>query len=761
MLTSLLDTIGDWNPQLLRELKGHLKPLKIGVAIALALITQIVFLIIVWGQLPGEIAPGSLEVTTYPQIQMNYGNTGPLSVHRLQYSYPLAKHPNYDIGTNGLEPYSHLVKEGDRILAINGQPLSWDETGENNPLGKQDLVERSLEQPFVEEIQQLRLLPPVAEQAARTLRQQVPGTMVDLTLARDGWSDPIEVSIPRIVVSIRTNSYCLPLENWQTQVQGGDRLRRACSAAVGSQQYTIDWFQWHRNAFWGLSITLLFPMLILGTYVLINNLLKEERDGTLNFIRLSPQSAREILLGKMMGVPALIYLAVAVTLPLHLLHGLSAGLGGWVLIGFYGATVAIAFLTFSMALLLGMVNMSLGMVQAWLGAGAVFLIQLLCLQASRYAHVNDGSAVSWALMFTPFSVLRDVGGPPFVDGYWGEDALFQWFGIPMISVVVILLLLANAALLSRWVWHALERRFFNSTSTLLSKAQSYGLTLVVNLAAVGFSWHAWAPISEEKVDPTYAPYSPPSYWIEQHLLFLLLLNLGLWVAMIVALSPQRQSLHDWARYRHVLPASTAQPGQPSWNKFPRRSFWSDLIWGEKSPIVVAIALNLLIGAGCIFLWTLYQVFLSVGDWSMFAMSIIVALQHSDGFSLLALAFIVLLGTTNILLICTTIAQLIFLKREKHALPTALLVLLVLLLGIPITLGLTSTQPGAYPAVWFVLFPWVSVFEPFTFVGAGILGLFGQWMILGLLNGWLFRWLDKIGTSESKDVLTGTKGLLPE
>ncbi|NEQ97527.1 MAG: hypothetical protein F6K30_12520 [Cyanothece sp. SIO2G6] len=764
MLTSLLDTIGDWNPQLLRELKGHLKPIKLGLAIALALLIQLVFLMIVWGQLPGQIEPGYLYVTTYPKIEMDYGNTGPLSISHLEYNYPLEKHPNYDISASGLEQYAHKVRVGDRILAIDGQPLEWDETAEDNFRSKRQVVETALEQPFAEEIRQLRVLP-MAEQAARTLRQQVPGTMVDLTLSREGWNEPIEVTIPRIVTSTRTNFHCLPLENWQTEIQGVNRRYSPCSATVGSQQYAIDWFQWHRDAFWGLSITMLFPLLILGTYVLINNLLKEERDGTLNFIRLSPQSAREILLGKMLGVPALIYLAVAIALPLHLFHGISAGLGWGVMAAFYGATGAIAFLTFSMALLLGMVNMSLGMVQAWLGGGAVFLIQLLCLQASRHASSSDGSALSWTLMFSPFSTLRGVGEQPFVDGYRAGESLFQWFGIPMVSLVVLILLLANTVLFSRWVWHALGRRFFNPTSTLLPKAQSYGLTLMVNVAAVGFSWPAWLKPAEKmhhlELEPDYSAHMPSSHWVENHLLFLLLINLSLWVIMIVALSPQRQSLHDWARYRHLLPAAATSSGHRSRTKFPRRSFWAELIWGEKSPIVVAIALNLLIGGVCVFLWVTYQAFLSVGDWSMFAMSIVVALQHSDSLSLLTLAFIVLLSTTNILLICTTIVQLIFLKREKHALPTALLVLLVLLLGIPITLGLTSTQPGAYPAVWFVLFPWASTSEPFTFAGAGILGLLSQWAILGLLNWWLFRWLEKIGASESKGVLTGTKALLTD
>ncbi|RQH23304.1 hypothetical protein D5R40_27115 [Okeania hirsuta] len=51
-------------------------------------------------------------------------------------------------------------------------------------------------------------------------------------------------------------------------------------------------------------------ILIGGVYMLVADLAKEKRLGTLNFIRLSPQSIQKILLGKLLGVPILIYLAL-------------------------------------------------------------------------------------------------------------------------------------------------------------------------------------------------------------------------------------------------------------------------------------------------------------------------------------------------------------------------------------------------------------------------------------------------------------------
>jgi ABC-type Na+ efflux pump permease subunit len=58
--------------------------------------------------------------------------------------------------------------------------------------------------------------------------------------------------------------------------------------------------------FMSLSVFVLFIMLGVGTYMLISNLANEERRGTLNFIRLSPQSTLSVLGGKLLGVPILL-----------------------------------------------------------------------------------------------------------------------------------------------------------------------------------------------------------------------------------------------------------------------------------------------------------------------------------------------------------------------------------------------------------------------------------------------------------------------
>ena len=86
-------------------------------------------------------------------------------------------------------------------------------------------------------------------------------------------------------------------------------------------QNEIDWQLWWRDnweyIFLTFSVIFVFTLSVAGTYLLINDLAKEETRGTLNFIRLSPQSETSILTGKLLGVPSLIYLIILVAVPFH------------------------------------------------------------------------------------------------------------------------------------------------------------------------------------------------------------------------------------------------------------------------------------------------------------------------------------------------------------------------------------------------------------------------------------------------------------
>uniref|UniRef100_A0ACD5H3E0 Uncharacterized protein n=1 Tax=Desertifilum tharense IPPAS B-1220 TaxID=1781255 RepID=A0ACD5H3E0_9CYAN len=52
MRLNLMDTVGEWNPQLFRELKGRMKSRNIAIAVAVSLLTQLLVLFSFYQKLP-------------------------------------------------------------------------------------------------------------------------------------------------------------------------------------------------------------------------------------------------------------------------------------------------------------------------------------------------------------------------------------------------------------------------------------------------------------------------------------------------------------------------------------------------------------------------------------------------------------------------------------------------------------------------------------------------------------------------------------
>ncbi|HEY9607776.1 MAG TPA: ABC transporter permease, partial [Allocoleopsis sp.] len=96
---------------------------------------------------------------------------------------------------------------------------------------------------------------------------------------------------------------------------------------LGSQRggdCTDTWYIQWEGVFKALNLILPCLLLTCGVYLLMSDLGKEEHRGTLNFIRLSPQSSQSILIGKMLGVPAVLYLGIVLAVPLHGVSALAA-----------------------------------------------------------------------------------------------------------------------------------------------------------------------------------------------------------------------------------------------------------------------------------------------------------------------------------------------------------------------------------------------------------------------------------------------------
>jgi hypothetical protein len=178
--------------------------------------------------------------------------------------------------------------------------------------------------------------------------------------------------------------------------------------------------------------------------------------------------------------------------------------------------------------------------------------------------------------------------------------------------------LLNYGLWTYWSWQALKRRFANPSKTILSKRQSYLLFACFEVVILGFA----------------LPHNISSDGVRfDRFGILLTLNLLLFLSLIMALTPGRQALQDWARYRNKV---SSRKG------FKNESLVQDLIWGEKSPAIGAIAINLVIASVILIPWTIFGV------------------QNSDKLP----AFLSLVITFNLALIYAAIAQFIVLMQTQ-------------------------------------------------------------------------------------------------
>lgn len=86
-----------------------------------------------------------------------------------------------------------------------------------------------------------------------------------------------------------------------------------------------DWTPWNFDLFHTLTWIAMLLLLTIGSYWLVRDMAKEYRRGTFTLVRLSPQASRSILVGKVLGVPVLLYLAIALAVPLHLWTAIQGG----------------------------------------------------------------------------------------------------------------------------------------------------------------------------------------------------------------------------------------------------------------------------------------------------------------------------------------------------------------------------------------------------------------------------------------------------
>ena len=510
------------------------------------------------------------------------------------------------------------------------------------------------------------------------------------------------------------NRYCTGASSYRE-----DLYRKCTVDSLGHVQ--IDWPLWWTDIFSLMSIVSIFAGLMIGVYLLVSDLDREERRGTLNFIRLSPQSAPGILVGKLLGVPILLYLIAVSALPLHLWVGLSAGVSGLGLVAFYSVLLASCVFFYSTSLLLGLKTTWLGGFQPWLLSGSLFIFLIWTTNANNF----HGSA-SWIQLFSPALTLAYL-----VPDRWAEGTIIPYalknvkdlhfFFMPIGNHLSTLggFAILNYGLWSYWIWQALQRCFHNPNATMISKRQSYGLVAGWTVMIVGCALipHGHVP---RQVFEKLGEASTKDWvsWLWQNFQTILSLNFCLFLVLIAALSPHRQTLQDWARYRR----------QPSAGE-RRRSLFHDLTVGERSPALLAIAINLLIVAVIVTPWVL-----------MWPSAIV---QRNT--------LAALIVSSAMILIYAALVQVILMARlPKRGIWAIASVGTAIVLPVVI-FGVLQQTPENSPLLWlFSVAPWVAV--PNVVHELIFINVLGQLAIFVGLTYRLNQQIKQAGESELKRLL---------
>lgn len=449
--------------------------------------------------------------------------------------------------------------------------------------------------------------------------------------------------------------------------------------------WEINWLLMFQSVYWMLSLILFCG----GVYLLVRDLTQEQRRGTLNFIRLSPQSSHKIFMGKLLGVPILVYLTILLAVPLHLISAIAAGIPlGWV-VSLYAFLLVGAIFLFSLAML-------------------TILFSSAEHQESALAIVSFCLGSSYlAIIFTRFSWSSLT--------YDGWES-WQWFALPIGNHLGLMTLwtLMTFGTVAYWIWQGLNRRFNNPHGTLISKKQSYWIVGSFQVWLLGLIWPFMSIIKDDK-----------------SLLFSLvpisIITLGFLLIIAAMISPQRPTLIDWSRYRH----QNQNPN--SWQEKSageNQNLWADLILGEKSPAPAAIALN-------------------IGISSLIWIPFWILVNSSISNSIQAIAAWVM--SVNLILIYALLMQLgLSMKSQQRAVCTLIELTTAIFLPTVILLAVENKSPLLWMFSVFGI-AWAAVPEA-SAIAIGFV-ILGQWLVIAGLSFGLTKKLNHLGASDSQKLLT--------
>jgi len=500
-----------------------------------------------------------------------------------------------------------------------------------------------------------------------------------------------------------------------------------CYTKNDAGNWVVNWQLWWLDLFIILSFIGIAALFVLGTYLLITDMVREEKRGTLNFIRLTPQSANSILFGKLLGVPILLYVAIAFLFPLHLVAGLQSHISLNLILAFDLVVLASCGFFYSLALLWSLVDFRIDTdIKSWLFSSALGFMLLFSSVIIFKGHLQLDHFLAWTLIFHPGTVIAyliDASPLPFGTNYFLsiEDlTTLSFYGQAFWTntTIGIGLILFNLGLWTYWCLSVLKRRFHNPKRTIISKIHSYYLTFWFIVIALGFTLQKDYQ-SENAFYRLADKFTPFQHHLNNNFLclqiFLSLFGLGL----VFALTPNRQTLHDWARYRH----------QKSNN-----SLWKELAFGENSPSSVAVAVNLAIAI------------------TFIVPSMLVILTASQRY--LFWGFV--LSATNIML-CAVVVQLIQTSKNRRNTVWSIFTVASMVIVPPACLGIAGITSEAAPSLWlFSVVPTDAA--QFASLQAIAFTLLGQWLAISVISLQITRKLKQAGASESKKLMARVDSL---
>jgi hypothetical protein len=281
---------------------------------------------------------------------------------------------------------------------------------------------------------------------------------------------------------------------------------------------------------------------------------------TLDFQRIAALSPRQILLGKLLGEPALAYLLAIASIPLAV-WCCTLGVDGVTLLNLPLVYVTLATSTILISAL-GMMQpfegqaksaSDAGTAAGWAIAAVVFLIHVL-ISTTRALTTPWSKAIVG--LFSPVAALYGI----YQGDLWrSRQATFSFFGLelPLLLATPVFQLLLAAYIFQRRV-----RQLINPLNPTVSKRMGYLSLAVVDVitAAVLFE-----PV-------------PAGLVIEQRVTAFFLTHVIASLLLVTGMAPWRESLQSWIwRYRN------------------RSSWLRGALLGERSEISLALAVFALLG----------------------------------------------------------------------------------------------------------------------------------------------------------------------